>query len=74
MAPLIFVRISLFLISTSKIETGQVDRLVEIFRPAGQAGRKSHLSTNQNMHIYFIMNETFQKKQYQQNSPFKNTS
>ena len=37
-APPIFVKGSLFLIPTSEIETGRVDRRVEIFQPAGQLG------------------------------------
>ena len=37
-APPIFVKVSLFLIFSSEIETGRVDRQVEIFRPASQFG------------------------------------
>ena len=71
------------------METGRVDRPVGLpvgsrffDRPVKPVEKpvefsflatKSHLSTNRNIPIYFIINKTFYKNQCQQTTPFENT-
>ena len=74
---------------TPEMETGRVDRPVGLpvgsrffDRPVKPVEKpvefsflaiKSHLSTNRNIPIYFIINKTFYKNQCQQTTPFENT-
>ena len=74
------IRKKILVWNEAEMETGRVDRPVglpvrprffdrpvkpvEIPFKLSFRATKTHLSTNRNMHIYFIMDKTFYKKQY----------